>query len=159
MNVPYIVEALTPVIDILEELGVAYYIGGSMASSVYGTARATLDVDLVADLHSEHVQRLVDRLQATYYIDPEMVADAIEHRTSFNLIHIPSMMKVDVFIPKAEPFDRIAFGRVRQDTLSDSDEPRLFYLASPEDIVLRKLDWYKAGGPFPNASGWTCSEC
>lgn len=146
MNTPDIVDAITPVVDALEELGVAYHIGGSVASSVYGTARATLDVDLVVDLHSEHIQPLVEKLQATYYIDAEMVADAIEHQMSFNLIHLPSMMKVDIFIPKAQPFDQIAFGRVRQDTLSYSDNTRLFYLASPEDIVLRKLDWYKAGG-------------
>jgi hypothetical protein len=56
MNTRYIVEALTPVVDTLEELGVAYHIGGSVASSVYGIARATLDVDMVADLHTEHVQ-------------------------------------------------------------------------------------------------------
>jgi len=45
-----IVIALDMVIECFERLGIAYYIVGSVASSAYGIARATMDVDLVADM-------------------------------------------------------------------------------------------------------------
>lgn len=46
------------VIDAFERLGVPYLIGGSLASAVYGTARSTLDADLVAGLSAEKVSAL-----------------------------------------------------------------------------------------------------
>lgn len=65
MNLPpNILTAVAPVIEALERAGVAYFIGGSVASSVYGMPRSTMDVDLVADLRSEHVRPLVEQLQA-----------------------------------------------------------------------------------------------
>ena len=57
MSDPEILPALTRVADTLERLGVPYHIGGSVASSVYGAARATVDVDLVAELPLEHVEQ------------------------------------------------------------------------------------------------------
>lgn len=141
-----ILDALGPVVDALEELGVPYHIGGSIASSAQGFARSTLDADLVADLKPEHISPFVESLQVTYYIDADMIMDAIAHQSSFNLIHLPTMFKIDVFIPKGKPFDRLAFRRAYKDTLDDAPNARPFYLASAEDIVLRKLQWYKAGG-------------
>ena len=49
-----LVEALTPLVDLLDRLGVAWYVGGSVASTVHGHFRATNDVDVVADLREEH---------------------------------------------------------------------------------------------------------
>ena len=80
-----ILRALDPVVEALEELGIPYQIGGSVASSAYGAARSTLDVDIVARPHSEHIGQLVDRLGSDYYIDAEMIADALARRSSFNL--------------------------------------------------------------------------
>src|SRR5262245_5531084 len=40
-----LIQALRPVLDELNRLGVRYYIGGSVASSIHGAARSTLDVD------------------------------------------------------------------------------------------------------------------
>lgn len=141
-----ILDALTPVVEALEHLGVQYHIGGSIASSYYGAGRSTLDVDLVADLTSRHVLAFVAHLSGDYYADAAMVTDAIQRRSSFNVIHLATMMKIDVFILKEGTFDRIAFSRVQEDTLSSEPGAKLFTLASPEDVVLRKLEWYKAGG-------------
>lgn len=150
MSTPDILAALTPVVDAFERLGIAYHIGGSVASSAYGFARATLDVDLVADVQVAHVQPLVALLQEAYYIDREMVQEAIRHRSSFNVIHLDTMIKVDVFILKPQPYHQEAFRRARRDTLVDTlveEEPaREFYLASPEDVILNKLDWFRLGG-------------
>jgi len=144
MKIPDIFLAVQPVIHAFEKLFIPYYIGGSVASSVYGLARATLDVDIVADLKINHVDRLKQLLEKEYYIDEEMIADAIRTTASFNLIHLETMIKIDIFIPKNEPHQREALRRKKKDTL---DEVGLneFYFASPEDIILHKLQWYKLG--------------
>jgi hypothetical protein len=143
-----ILEAITPVVEAFEQLGVAYYIGGSVASSVHGIPRTTLDADIVADLRTEHVSFFVERLETDYYVDAEMITKAIERRSSFNVVYLAMMLKVDVFIFKGQRFDNEEFRRARPDSLDTTEgaTSRLFYVASPEDIVLRKLEWYKMGG-------------
>jgi hypothetical protein len=89
----------------LEQLGIPYAVGGSLASSLHGVMRATLDVDIVADMKLEHVPPLVAALAPEFYADDEMMRDAIEHRSSFNLIHYKTAFKVDIFIRKLRPFD------------------------------------------------------
>ncbi len=143
-NVPDILAAITPIVDTLEELGVPYHIGGSVASSLYGLPRLTIDVDLVADLRLGHVRPLVKRLQTTYYIDEDMVKDAIIRHSSFNIIHQDSILKVDVFIPKSRLFDQEELRRVQQEVLLEGTRP--FNVASPEGTILNKLEWYKMGG-------------
>ena len=105
------------VIDAFESLGVPYLIGGSMASALHGTARSTLDTDLVAELESDQVAPLVDMLKMDFYIDESMILDAIRHQSSFNIIHLKTMFKVDVFINKHRPFDRIQFQRRQLQTV------------------------------------------
>jgi len=133
------------VIGCFEKFGIAYYIGGPVASSAYGIARATMDVDLVANVEISQVNRLVKALETDYYIDADMIRDAIHKRTSFNLIHLETMLKIDVFIVKEQPYDSEALTRRQPDTL-DEESSRKFYLSSPEDIVLSKLQWYQKGG-------------
>jgi hypothetical protein len=145
MNKKDIIEALNKVIECFGELGIAYYIGGSVASSAYGVARATMDVDLVANLEMSQVNRLVRGLEADYYVSAEMIKEAIHRRASFNLIHLKTMVKIDVFIAKDQPYDSQALARRRPDTL-DEENSRKFYLSSPEDAVLSKLQWYERGG-------------
>jgi hypothetical protein len=141
-----IVLALKPVIQAFEQLSIPYYIGGSIASSVYGLARATMDVDLVADLALGQVSSLAERLREGYYLDEPMIRDAICRCSSFNLIHLETMMKVDVFVPKKDPYHQAAVARKRQDRLVEEDPDSTFYLSSPEDIILSKLRWYEMGG-------------
>ena len=146
MKKPDILAALDPVVKAFEKIGVSYYLGGSVASSAYGIARATLDVDLVADLKTQHVNSLTEMLKSDYYIDKEMILDAIKRHSSFNLIHLETMLKVDIFIIKDRPYDGVAFQRKRKDTLDEEQGASEFYLASPEDIILNKLEWFQMGG-------------
>ncbi len=146
MKNPDIISAVKPVIDVFNKLGIHYYIGGSVASSTYGLARSTLDVDIVSDIKSENVSKLVKILEASYYIDEEMILDAIQRRSSFNLIHLETMLKVDVFVAKEGLYHKKAFERRRKDTLDEEDSKAVFYIVSPEDIILSKLDWYRLGG-------------
>jgi hypothetical protein len=146
MKNPDIVAAVEPVVKAFEKLGVPYYIGGSVASSAYGVARATLDVDMVSDLKPEHVHPLVEMLESDYYIDEEMILDAIHRSSSFNLMHLETMLKVDVFVVKDRPYYREAFKRKRKDSLDEEQGAAEFYLASSEDIILSKLEWFRMGG-------------
>ena len=78
----------------LEQLGIPYAVGGSLASSRHGVMRSTLDVDIVADMHLEHIQPLVEALSKEFYAKAEMAKDAIAHQSSFNLIHYETAFKV-----------------------------------------------------------------
>lgn len=146
MKKPDILLALDPVVKAFEKIGVPYYISGSVASSAYGIARATLDVDLVTDLRTQHVNSLTEILESDYYIDKEMILDAIKRSSSFNLIHLETMLKVDIFITKDRPYNKMAFQRKRKDTLDEEQGAAEFYFASPEDIILNKLEWFRMGG-------------
>lgn len=138
-----IVSALLPVVQAFDDLGVAYLIGGSVASTHHGIARTTLDADLVADLPEAKVRALVSRLEATYYIDADSIRDAIRRRASFNVIHLESAFKVDVYVLSDRPFDRTSFTRARASRLDP--EVREMLIESPEDVILHKLEWYRLG--------------
>jgi len=139
-----LIAAMRPVVRQFDRLGVRYYIGGSVASSVYGLARSTLDIDLVADLKPEHVAPLAAALRSDYYVNPSAAADAIARKSCFNLIYLPTNSKVDVFVLKDRAYDREALRRIRQDAL-DPNSPGKFFVASAEDVVLAKLEWYRLG--------------
>jgi hypothetical protein len=144
MNTLQVLAAISPIVEALEQLGVSYHIGGSVASSVYGILRATIDADLVANLYLEQVRPLVKRLEAEYYIDEDMVRDAVKRCSSFNIIHLDTMLKVDVFIPKSRLFDQEELRRSQQEVLLEGTRP--FNVASPEGTILNKLEWYRMGG-------------
>jgi hypothetical protein len=138
--------ALTPVIDALDALGVPYYVGGSVASSAHGVPRASIDADVVADLDAQRVAPFVARLRDLYYVDLDRARAAVAARRCFNVIHPASMFKVDVFVAKARAFDREALRRAVPETLDDAPGAHTFRVASPEDTVLAKLEWFRAGG-------------
>ena len=140
-----VVEALEPVVEALEQLGVRYRVGGSVASSALGVPRSTLDVDIACELALAHVARFVAALSERYYIDADMIADAIRRRSSFNLVHLATMLKVDVFIRKDRAFDRQSFERVTRKPLDVAPGARSIDLTTAEDIILHKLEWYRLG--------------
>lgn len=137
--------AIAPVVAELERLKVSYYVGGSVASSSHGLPRSTLDVDLVADLLPKHVTPLVEALQGEYYISRPAVSDAIARRSCFNVIHSATSFKVDIFPVKNRQYDRLALERTQRRPLDKDDSSRQFYFASPEDVILSKLEWYRLG--------------
>ena len=139
-------QAIKLFIKTLEQLNVPYYIGGSIASSVYGVARATMDIDLVLELKQEHVKFLMQALSKDYFIDEETIVDAIKNKSSFNLIHLSTMIKIDVFISAGRKFDDISFERRKRDKISDESDSIQVFLRSAEDTILSKLEWYKSGG-------------
>jgi len=141
---PESVSVLMSVVAVFERLHIPYLVGGSMASALYGVARSTLDADIVADIRQDQVSALVAALGEDFYADDQMIRGAIEHRGSFNLIHLTTMFKVDVFIRKDRPFDQMQFERRVEQILATEPEQKAF-ITSAEDIILAKLEWYRLG--------------
>lgn len=127
--------ALQPLIAVFEHLGVSYRVGGSLASSIHGLARATMDADLIANIELKHVPALVKALQGAYYADAELISDALKSGQSFNLIHLETYIKIDIFPLASRSYDQISFNRVfiAEDT----------NFITAEDSILRKLEWYR----------------
>jgi len=130
---------------VFDRLQIPYLVGGSLASSLHGIPRATQDVDMVADLNPKHVTPLVKALEAAFYIDENMIHEAIQHGSSFNVIHLDTMFKIDIFVLQDDPASREEMTRRELYRLSEETEQGLF-LATAEDIILRKLYWFKLGG-------------
>jgi len=145
-NVPNEPVAVTlKVVDALETLGVAYFIGGSLAGAVHGAIRASIDSDIIADLHATDVEPLVQMLGGEFYVDTGAIHDAIRHYSCFNLIHLPTMFKVDIFVLSKRAFDRSELDRRIRHVLA-SDPERSASIASAEDIIVAKLDWHRKSG-------------
>ncbi|OGQ86491.1 MAG: hypothetical protein A2289_17725 [Deltaproteobacteria bacterium RIFOXYA12_FULL_58_15] len=145
---PEIPEALNvalEVVGVLDRLGIRYHLGGSYASSLHGVPRQTQDVDLVVDMGQNTVACFVEAVEAEFYVSEPAVREAIRNKSCFNLIHFNTAMKVDLFISGDEPFDREEFHRHRLEVVDTETNCRVF-VKTAEDILLRKLLWFKAGG-------------
>lgn len=129
------------VVDALKAISVRYLVGGSLASSMHGIPRATHDVDLVVEMGPEHVAPLVAALQGAFYIDRDTIDEALKRRSSFNIIHLETMLKVDIFIAGSGAFAREELARAEARQIEDGE----LVVATAEDIVIEKLRWYRLG--------------
>ena len=133
------------VADALERCGVPYVVGGSLASSVSGEPRSTLDIDLVVAMTEADVEPFLATLGGSFHADDHALRGAVRQQSSVNLFHRATSTKVDLFIAGGSPLDRQAMRRrVRLQVASDPD--RFLYVYTPEDILLQKLRWYRLGG-------------
>lgn len=136
-------EVALRVAGVLEELGIAYTLGGSLASSLQGEPRATNDVDFAVHLDEHQVPALVERLGPDFVADPEGLRTAVRQHRSHQIYFLPLVLKIDLFMRGTTPFDRSEFARrVRMPV----GEHGSLYAASPEDNLLRKLVWFREGG-------------
>lgn len=126
----------------LESCGLRYVIGGSVASSVAGEPRSTLDVDLMIERDLAKTMCLVEKLATGFYVDADSARDALAREGSFNAIHYDTSMKVDFFIAENKHFAQAALHRRREITVRG--KPLFFYAV--EDLVIRKLLWFQLGG-------------
>jgi len=135
---------LRGVVAAFEKLGIAYAIGGSWASSLYGEPRLTLDADVSVEPFPGLERSLAGCFGADYYLSVDAIAEAIRLRSTFNIIHVPSAFKVDVFVLKDDGFERSMMSRRSTATGSEPIERPLVWV-SAEDIILLKLRWYRLG--------------
>lgn len=106
---PEPIDVTLQVAEVFEHLNIPYFIGGSLATAIHGVARATMDVDIIADIQLSHVEGFVSALENAFYVDDEMIKEAIVQRSSSNIIHRETMFKVDIFTNQQRPFDRTQF--------------------------------------------------
>lgn len=128
-----------------QQAGIEYAVGGSWASTAFGDPRFTNDIDILASLTMGNLDAFLQRLPATFYVDPDEARKAIQNGRPFNLIHMPTVFKFDLFPADAFPLGQVELERAV--SLSDtglSKQPTRF--VTPEDILLAKLHWFKTGG-------------
>lgn len=149
-----LLSAVLPVAACFDRLRVRYFVTGSTASSAHGIARASLDADLVAELEPTHADPLIACLGDAYYVPADTLRASVAHRRSFNLIHLQTMFKVDVFVSSGRGFDALAAERATAEPLDDAaDGPRL-PTATAEDTVLAKRRWFRRGGEVSERQWW-----
>ena len=139
-------EALGQILGALEQGGIEYMVTGSIASIVYGEPRLTNDVDLVVRFGRGDAERLTRALNGRgFYIPPleALRAEAARARHGrLNLLHLESAFKADIYFAGEDPVYRWAFPLRRRQQL----EGLAFWLAPPEYVILRKLQFYREAG-------------
>lgn len=137
-------ELLGRVTGVLDELGIPYLVTGSMATIAYGEPRLTNDIDVAVRLSAHQVGPLCDAFpEDEFYVAREAAVDAVGRGGQFNILHPESGLKVDVMVAEDSPFNASRFERGRAVAVA-ADVTAEF--ASPEDVVLKKLEYYRAGG-------------
>src|SRR3990170_5840332 len=137
-------ELMRLVVRAFESLDIPYMITGSHASAYYGEPRFTRDIDIVAEIQEEQVNDFVRFFTPNeFYCDKDMIETEIKRRGQFNIIHAPSGLKIDIILTKETPFSQTEFSRRnRSPVLPDQDA----YFASAEDIIIKKMEYYREGG-------------
>ena len=138
--------AFQELLGAFDRLNIRYLVTGSVASSIYGSPRATRDIDLVAEVRLEHVPPLVSSLGRDFYVDADMMRDAIGAKRAFNVIHFATSYKFDIFPAGSDPYTRAQFERGQTGRFAIENESVDFQVVSAEDSILSKLLWYKSGG-------------
>jgi hypothetical protein len=137
-------DLLRYVAGLCERLGLRYFVTGSMATIFFGEPRLTNDVDIVVDLPSQKISEFAAAFPVgEFYVSEESIRRAVARRSQFNVIHPASGLKVDVMIPSPTPFNESRFRRVRR--LRPAQDYEVTF-ASPEDVILKKLEYYREGG-------------
>ena len=137
-------QALSQLTSALDQLHIRYLVGGSLASSAHGVFRATLDGDLVAAISPAHAKPLAKALGPAWYADPDMIEQSLRSGRSFNMIHMGSALKFDVF-PALTDFHEAQLARAKV-ILLRLEGAAPCPVATREDILLAKLRWYSDGG-------------
>lgn len=130
------------VVHALEALGLICTVGGSIAASFAGEPRSTIDIDIVVALDADRVQDIVKALRHDFYLDERALERAVRQHSSTNLIHHATQLKVDLFVAGGTPLDAQQLGRRLQVHVGGGVLP----IHPPEDILLQKLRWFRAGG-------------
>lgn len=129
------------IVEKLTAAGIPFMLVGSVAASYHGHPRSTLDIDAVVDADEKTLCRFARTLGEGYYVSEEAVRQAVRSRSVFNIIDEASGYKADFIVRKNRPFSLTEFNRRIRVRLLDQD----LDIASPEDVILTKLEWSKLG--------------
>jgi hypothetical protein len=128
--------------SILEPAGISYYITGGVAALAYGDPRTTRDLDLVIAIDSSNIQTLVTALEAAGFYCPPLAVEAVQagRETMLSVTHSELLLNADLMMNGTTKFDQTKLSR-RQLVSISLDENEMFWLISPEDLILAKLQW------------------
>ena len=137
-------DLLQKVIEVFERARVPYLVTGSVAAMAYGEPRLTNDIDIVAAINEQHIPELLAAFPSEeFYIDADMIKEEIRRGGQFNIIHPASGLKVDVLIKNNTEFDTSLFNRPRRIRPVEAYQANF---ASPEDVIIKKMEYYNKGG-------------
>ncbi len=127
---------------IFEDLAIPYFVTGGVATVIWGRPRFTADIDIVVQLVPQKLDQLATallRIDKNVYLEKSMMSEALRLQGEFNFIHPASGLKVDFWILKNTPGDRIRLKR----RVAKKISRQIVYFSSAEDLILSKLLWYK----------------
>jgi len=122
---------------IFAELGVPYYITGGVAAISYGEPRTTQDLDLVIAISPTDIHRLTDVLSECGFYVPGIDDVALGRMKTLQITDIESISRADLIVAGTDEFEQLKFERRRVIEF----ESTMLYFASPEDVILNKLQW------------------
>jgi len=135
-------ELLARMVRALDAVGIPHMVVGSLASSFHAEPRTTQDIDIVIDPTPESLRRFVEGLpRPELYADAEAASEALDRRTSFNVIQAGTGWKVDLIIRRDRPFSREEMDRRIPIRLLEADT----HIATAEDTIIAKLEWATEG--------------
>lgn len=135
---------LKTAVSFLETYKIPYMITGAWSSIFYGRPRASHDIDFVVEIPREDVGRVVKSLKALpdeFLVQQESIMVAVSEKSMFNILHLPTQLKLDFWILTGGEFDQSRFKRKKKVKILG----QLMEMATAEDTILQKLIWYKMG--------------
>ena len=121
---------------------IPYMITGAWSVIFYARPRASHDIDFVIEAKKEDTQKVkktFEKLSSKFLVQSDQIEDAIFNNSNFNILHLPTMLKLDFFLLKNDEFNKTRFLRKKRKRILN----QYMYIASPEDTILKKLLWYK----------------
>ncbi len=142
--IPFI-ETFQRAVRRLEDANISYAIVGSIASTIYGEPRLTCYLDIVVDVKSQQASFLKELFGPLEYSCPpiEILGSEISSCGQFSILHNSTGLKIDLFVKKDTDIEQSCFDRRQQIEIWDGF---LAYLASPEDVIIKKLKSFYEGG-------------
>ena len=138
------IEFLQLAVNVLNELGVSWMLVGSYATSAWGEARFTDDIDIVVDLSPDQVTPLCTAFAGDeFYVSEAAAREAVRLRKQFNVLHPASGNKIDFMIARRDEWGRLQMDRRQQGTIQSG---LTVQIVSPEDAIISKMRYYYEGG-------------
>ena len=135
---------LKDIAHFLDAKKIPYMITGSWSSIYYGRPRASHDIDFVIELPIRDIDKTTQdfsRLTDNFMVDIDTIKEAVENKSQFQVIHLPTMLKMDFWILTDQEFDKNRFSRRKKIKLFGD----MMVMATPEDTIIQKLIWFSRG--------------
>lgn len=129
---------LKDITSFLEKNKIPYMITGAWSVIFYGRPRASHDIDFVVEIDKKDLNKIIrsfKRLPHEFLVQTELIKDAVLTKSMFNILHLPSSLKLDFWILGDDAFNKTRFLRRKKEKILDQN----MYVATAEDTILKKL--------------------